>query len=95
MSSPKLFSAVILSIAFGLLIFAMGQTDTPKPIIDKEKVALKDSIAKLNNQIDSLNRELFVTETQITRYEVTLELLKEDNKKAAEKFELIYTTQTE
>jgi hypothetical protein len=38
---------------------------------------------------------LFVTETQITRYEVTLELLKEDNKKAAEKFELIYTTQTE
>jgi hypothetical protein len=95
MSSPKLFSAVILSIAFGLLIFAMGQTDTPKPIIDKEKVALKDSIAKLNNQIDSLNRELFVTETQITRYEVTLELLKEDNKKSAEKFELIYTTQTE
>jgi hypothetical protein len=95
MSSPKLFSAVILSIAFGLLIFAMGQTDNPKPIIDKEKVALKDSIAKLNNQIDSLNRELFVTETKITRYEVTLELLKDDNKKAAEKFELIYTTQTE
>jgi len=95
MSSPKLFSAVILAVAFGLLMFAMAQTDIPKPIIDKEKVSLLDSIAKLNNQIDSLNREMFVTETQLTRYEVTLELLKEDNKKAAEKFELIYTTQTE
>jgi chromosome segregation ATPase len=93
MNSPKLFSAAILSIAFGLLMFAMAQTDNPKPI--KENITLEDSIAKLNNQIDSLNRELFVTETQITRYEVTLELLKEDNKKAAEKFELIYTTQTE
>jgi septal ring factor EnvC (AmiA/AmiB activator) len=94
MNTPKLFSAVILSIAFGLLMFAMAEIDNPKPI-NKEKVAYEDSIAKLNNQIDSLNRELFVTETQITRYEVTLELLKEDNKKAAEKFELIYTTQTE
>jgi len=94
MSSPKLFSAIILFVAFGLLIFAMGQTDTQKPI-NKENVSLEDSIAKLNNQIDSLNRELFVTETQLTRYEVTLELLKEDNKKSAEKFELIYTTQTE
>jgi len=94
MSSPKLFSAVILSIAFGLLMFAMDETDNPKPI-KKEKVVFEDSIAKLNNQIDSLNRELFVSETQITRYEVTLQLLKEDNKKAAEKFELIYTTQTE
>ena len=94
MSSPKLISAVILALAFGLLIFAMGQTDTQKPI-NKENVSLEDSIAKLNNQVDSLNRELFVTENQLTRYEVTLELLKEDNKKAAEKFELIYTTQTE
>jgi hypothetical protein len=94
MNSPKLFSAAILSVAFGLLIFAMGQTDTQKPI-NKENVSLEDSIAKLNNQVDSLNRELFVTETQLTRYEVTLELLKENNKKAAEKFELIYTTQTE
>lgn len=95
MRSEKYISAIILSFAFALLMFAMTRKDTPKPVIDKEKVTFIDSIAKLNNQIDSLNSELFVNQTQITRYQVTLELLKEENKKAAEQFELIHTTQTE
>lgn len=93
MRSEKYISAIILSFAFALLMFAMTRKDTPKPVIDKETFI--DSIAKLNNQIDSLNSELFVNQTQITRYQVTLELLKEENKKAAEQFELIHTTQTE
>ena len=93
MRSEKYISAIILSFAFALLMFAMTRKDTPKPV--KEKVTFIDSIAKLNNQIDSLNSELFVNQTQITRYQVTLELLKEENKKAAEQFELIHTTQTE
>lgn len=93
MRSEKYISAIILSFAFALLMFAMTRKDTPKPVIDKETFI--DSIAKLNNQIDSLNSELFVNQTQITRYQVTLELLKEKNKKAAEQFELIHTTQTE
>jgi hypothetical protein len=45
--------------------------------------------------IDSLRSELFVKETIIMRYEVALDMLKEDDKKAADKFELILTTQTE
>jgi hypothetical protein len=45
--------------------------------------------------IDSLNSELFVQQTIVTRYEVALELLREQDKKAADKFELILTTQTE
>ena len=45
--------------------------------------------------IDSLNSELFVQQTTVTRYEVALELLREQDKKAADKFELILTTQTE
>jgi hypothetical protein len=45
--------------------------------------------------IDSLRSELFVNETIIMRYEVALDILKEEDKKAADKFELILTTQTE
>jgi len=45
--------------------------------------------------IDSLQNELFVIQTINTRYEVALELLKEEDKKAADKFERILTTQTE
>jgi hypothetical protein len=49
----------------------------------------------LNNQIDSLRNELFVNEMQVARYEIALELLKEQNQNAANEFELIFTTQTE
>jgi hypothetical protein len=42
-----------------------------------------------------LQSELFVQQTIVGRYEVALELFKEQDKKAADKFELILTTQTE
>lgn len=45
--------------------------------------------------IDSLQSELFIQQTMVTRYEVTLELLKEEDKKAADRFDIILTTQTE
>ena len=47
------------------------------------------------NIIDSLESELFVQQKIVARYEMTLELLKEKDKKAADKFELILTTETE
>jgi len=47
------------------------------------------------NIIDSLESELFVQQKIVARYEMTLELLKEEDKKAGDKFELILTTQTE
>ena len=47
------------------------------------------------NIIDSLENELFVQQKIVARYEITLELLKEEDKKAADKFELILTTETE
>jgi hypothetical protein len=49
----------------------------------------------LTNQIDSLRNELFTNEMRVARYEIALELLKEQNQKAANEFELIFTTQTE
>jgi hypothetical protein len=45
--------------------------------------------------IDSLQSELFVAQTISGRYEVALELFKEKNKKGADEFELILSTQTE
>jgi hypothetical protein len=45
--------------------------------------------------IDSLKSELFVAQTISARYEIALELLKEENPKAAEAYELILTTKTE
>jgi hypothetical protein len=53
------------------------------------------TIDSLQNVIDSLRAENLPLEIQLGRYEVTLELLKEEDKKAADKFELILTTQTE
>ena len=47
------------------------------------------------NERDSLRDELFIRFTEVGRYETALEILKEQNKKAADEFELILTTQTE
>ena len=60
----------------------------------KIEVVVGGDIQKANT-IDSLESELFVQQTIVTRYEAALELLKEEDKKAADKFELILTTQTE
>ena len=60
----------------------------------KVEVVVGGDIQKAQT-IDSLNSELFVQQTTVTRYEVALELLREQDKKAADKFELILTTQTE
>jgi hypothetical protein len=60
----------------------------------KMEVIVGGDIQKANT-IDSLQSELFVQQTIVTRYETALELLKEEDKNAADKFELILTTQTE
>lgn len=59
------------------------------------KLRIQQVDFKSINTIDSLKSELFVQQTIVTRYEVALELLKKNDKKAADKFELILTTQTE
>jgi hypothetical protein len=59
---------------------------------DIQKAQMIDS---LQNVIDSVTAESLPLQMQLGRYEVALELLKEKDKKAADKFELILTTQTE
>ena len=61
---------------------------------NKTEVVVGGDIQK-GETIDSLQSELFVKETIIQRYEIALEMLKEENPKAAEAYELILTTQTE
>ena len=51
--------------------------------------------AQIINERDSLRDELFIRFTEVGRYEVALEIFKEQNKKGADEFELILTTQTE
>jgi hypothetical protein len=53
------------------------------------------TIDSLENVIDSIRAENIPLQIQLGRYDVALELLKEEDKKAADKFELILTTQTE
>ncbi len=62
--------------------------------IYEQNNAINEYKAKTNT-IDSLQSELFQTQSQAGRYEIALELFKEQNKKAADEFELILSTQTE
>jgi hypothetical protein len=52
-------------------------------------------IDSLNYQIDSLNNEIFINETIVTRYEISLDYLKEVNPKAAKQFEEYLSHNTE
>ena len=47
------------------------------------------------NERDSLRDELFIRSTEVGRYDIALEIFKEQNKKGANEFELILKTQTE
>ena len=61
---------------------------------EKDRVYQEIKVSS-SKQIDSLRDELFIKFTEVGRYEVALEIFKEQNKKAADEFELVLTTQTE
>jgi ketopantoate reductase len=61
----------------------------------KEMSKLRAEVKQIEAVKDSLQSEDFVKGTIITRYEITLEMLKEENSKAADQFELIMSTKTE
>ena len=78
-----------------LLICYLQQKELAKLRAEKKiEVVVGGDIQKAQ-LIDSLQSELFVAQTIGTRYEVALELFREKNKKGADEFELIMTTQTE
>ena len=88
-----------LGTAIALLSVIYMQNNEIKELKMKSEVvndsaASNGDIAK-SETLDSLRSELFVQQTIVGRYEVALEMLKEQDKKAADKFELILTTHTE
>ena len=83
----------LLFLAFYFIKDDMIKSNTE--IITKDFKYYELQIDSLNNQLDSLNQELFIKQANISNYEMTLELLKEQDSKAADKFKLILNTQTE
>jgi hypothetical protein len=73
---------------FGALILLLTTIYEQNNVINKYKV-------KANINIDSLQSELFQTQSQLGRYEVALEMLKEEDSVAADHFEFILSTKTE
>ena len=93
-------NAIVLFLTTCLLILAFYfiKDDMIKSnieIITKDFKYYELQIDSLNNQLDSLNQELFIKQANISNYEMTLEILKEQDSKAADKFKLILNTQTE
>ena len=78
----------------GLTITLLGLIMMTFLYFEKDRVYQEIKVSS-SKQIDSLRDELFIKFTEISRYEITLEIFKEQNKKAADEFELILTTQTE
>ena len=78
----------------GLVMTLLGLIMMTFLYFEKDRVYQELKISS-STQIDSLRDELFIRFTEVSRYEITLEIFKEQNKKAADEFELILTTQTE
>jgi hypothetical protein len=57
---------------------------------------LKSTVVKVKEENTTLQDSLFVTGVELGRYQMALEILKDgEDKKAAETFEYVLTTQTE
>jgi hypothetical protein len=78
----------------GLVMTLLGLIMMTFLYFEKDRVYQELKISS-STQIDSLRDELFIRFTEVSRYEIALEIFKEQNKKAADEFELILTTQTE
>ena len=63
-------------------------------ILTPATTSVRQSI-DLQKQVDSLQTELFIKQTELGRYEVALELFKEEDSVGADHFEYILNTQTE
>jgi hypothetical protein len=78
----------------GLVMTLLGLIMMTFLYFEKDRVYQELKISS-STQIDSLRDELFIKFTEVSRYEIALEIFKEQNKKEADEFELILITQTE
>jgi hypothetical protein len=73
---------------FGALILLLTTIYEQNKVINKYK-------AKASVNVDSLQTELFIKQTEIGKYQMALEILKEEDTVAADHFEYILSTKTE
>ncbi len=78
----------------GLVMTLLGLIMMTFLYFEKDRVYQELKISS-STQIDSLRDELFIKFTEVSRYQIALEIFKEQNKKEADEFELILITQTE
>ena len=83
-----LLTVCIVALCF-LYIKDKIASNQPRPVSYEIQ---SDSINKL---VDSLNQEIFQQQVIIGKYDIALEMLKEQNPDAAATFELILNTKTE
>lgn len=88
-------NAIILLIITNIMIVAFLYIKDGIVKGTKEIRACEMVTDSLRKEIDSLNHEIFHHRTNLGRYEVALEILKEDDPQSAQKFQLILNTQTE
>ena len=97
----KNYSKLGMGLALSMLVINYFQQRELSKLRAEQKINLvsttpvNKTIDSLQNVIDSVSQQNLPLQMEIGRYEVALELLKEEDKKAADKFELILTTQTE
>lgn len=83
----KKYINAILTLSSVLVLFYI--------IYDQHKQINAYKSNNLNKTIDSLQTELFQSQSNEGRYEITLELLSEEDTMAAKKFDRIYHNETE
>lgn len=75
---------IVIMLGFGIKNYIL------QPVTTSVKQSLE-----LQKQVDSLQTELFIKQTEVGRYEMALEILKEEDSVAADHFEYILSTKTE
>lgn len=80
-STKSLKVTVIILVLF--LIWEMVMSSKNQKIYEQQSQAKFDSLFSV---VDSLNSEMFILNTTITRYEIALEMLEEENPKASSEF---------
>lgn len=80
-STKSLKVTVVILVLF--LIWEMVMSSKNQKIYEQQSQAKFDSLFSV---VDSLNSEMFILNTTITRYEIALEILEEENPKASSDF---------
>jgi hypothetical protein len=85
MTNPKEIVTLlaIIIISLGVMLMINSAQRIAEPVID------------CSGKIDSLENEIFIRQTNLGRYEMALEILKEEDSVVADHFEHILSKQTE